>query len=72
VHLNLITLWKKQLLENASLVFDKNGKDKELKKIADHEEELYGQIGRLKAENEFLKKSTNRYTAQSIISGAKT
>ncbi len=27
---NMVTLWKKQLIENATLAFDKNGKDKEL------------------------------------------
>ncbi len=53
-----IKAWKKEFLENKAFVFggDQNKKtlDQELK--AKHEQELYEQIGRLKMENEWLKK----------------
>jgi transposase len=56
VHPNLVALWKKQLLEHAMVLFEKEGKDKEAEEAARKEEELYRQIGQLQVENEFLKK----------------
>jgi len=60
VHLNLVDLWKKQLLEHAAVLFEKEGKeDKEAEEAARKEEELYRQIGQLQVENEFLKKNSS-------------
>ena len=51
-----MTQWKKQLLENETLAFDKHGNDKELEESEKKQDELYSQIGQLKVENDFLKK----------------
>lgn len=50
-----ITQWKKVGIENLKLGFSKKqiGELKELKELTD---ELYSQIGRLKVENDWLKK----------------
>ncbi|HEY4194267.1 MAG TPA: hypothetical protein VGM63_01945 [Mucilaginibacter sp.] len=50
----MISKWKAEFLENTGAAFEKNG-------TAEPEsidtQELYAQIGQLKVENEFLKKS---------------
>ena len=56
VHPNMITLWKKQLLEGAEELFEKQGKDTERQALERKQDELYKQIGKLQIENEFLKK----------------
>jgi len=57
LHPTQVNLWKKEFLANAALVFDKENKvaseDDNDKKL----QELYAQIGQLKVENDFLKKS---------------
>lgn len=59
LHATQINLWKKQLLEGAELVFENGSTAKS--KQADSDEpqtaELYEQIGRLKVQLEWLKKS---------------
>jgi len=56
VHPNLVSLWKKQLLDSADLVFEKAGKGKEEREAEKKQEELFKQIGQLQVEKEFLKK----------------
>ena len=53
----MISKWKAELLENISAAFEK--KDAVEKEDVDTQE-LYAQIGQLKVENEFLKKSFKR------------
>lgn len=48
--------WKKQLLESAGKLFEKEGKDKAAEAAERKEDELFKQIGQLQVENEFLKK----------------
>ena len=55
IHPNQVGRFKKQLLENAELIFSKGAKKKE-KRLEEEQSELYKQIGQLTVENDFLKK----------------
>jgi len=57
IHPTQISHWKRQLLDGAAALFA-NGKQKG--NAEDHEAELFEQIGRLKMENEYLKKKAKR------------
>ncbi len=52
IHPGQVRLWKKQMLDNASLVFGKSRKnEKEQQALLD---KLYREIGQLKVERDFL------------------
>lgn len=58
LHPNVIANWKKEFLEKAVTVFDQPDSDKDAQKIQD---ELYQSIGKLKTENDWLKKKLGPY-----------
>lgn len=56
VHYTQIARWKKQLLTGSTLIF--SNKIKSVEKNVERElDKLYSEIGRLKIENDFLKKT---------------
>ena len=59
VHPNLITKWRKQLLEQLPSVFS-NKRQKEEKDSEELQAELYKQIGQLKVEVDWLKKKSEQ------------
>lgn len=53
----IISRWKSEFLENMSAAFEKSGSEAS---DAVDTQELYAQIGQLRVENEFLKKSCRK------------
>ena len=58
LHPNQVSQWKRQLLEGGPTIFG-NGSVQQQRQAAQVEAELYEQIGRLKMEMEWLKKTTH-------------
>lgn len=54
----MISKWKSEFLENMAVVFEKDSTKKNEDSI--DVEKLYAQIGQLKVENDFLKKSCKK------------
>lgn len=52
IHPTMVSTWKRQMLEGAADIFDKNHRSK--KQTEARTDELYRQIGQLKVENDFL------------------
>jgi transposase len=59
VHSVTISKWKTEFLENMSVIFE-NRHDKKDNQDSPEREKLYAQIGQLKVENDFLKKSARK------------
>jgi transposase-like protein len=59
VHPDMVSEWKRQLLEHAADAFQL-GRSHEEKETSKREEELYKEIGKLKIEVEFLKKKSRQ------------
>lgn len=55
----MISKWKNEFLEKVDSVFDSKGKSSDQDQDVDVEK-LYAQIGQLKVENDFLKKSCKK------------
>ncbi len=57
LHPNLISIWKREFLDNAAKVFSKGDEIKNtIEEVEKEKEKLFKQIGRLKVENDWLKK----------------
>ena len=61
LHPNQISQWKRQLLEDGTNVFARNGSQDQQEQAA-IQSELYEQIGRLKMELEWLKKKAAQFS----------
>ncbi len=58
LHPNQVSQWKRHLVEEGATIFDTGSSQRQQQEVVKLETELYEQIGRLKMEVEWLKKST--------------
>ena len=58
-HPNMISKWKRELIDNADSAF-RNGKSEKEKELEEEKEELYKQLGKAHVANEFLKKNLKK------------
>lgn len=57
VHSNMISAWKRQLLEGAADIFERpNKKQSVVKKAEEERDAMLKTVGKMKIENDFLKK----------------
>jgi len=59
IHPNQITLWKREFIDNAQAAFGKDQAESESESTVTADR-LYQEIGQLKMENDFLKKSLKK------------
>ena len=66
VHPNMISAWKRQLLEGAADIFERpNKKRLAVRKIEEQRDTILKTVGKMKIENDFLKKNTCSCTGKS-------
>lgn len=56
LHPNQLSTWKKEFLANATNAFGDTSSSDQLKHVEQEKDELYKEVGKLKMENDWLKK----------------
>ena len=60
IHPKQVSKWKKEALEHLPEAFEKGGRGKRQDQSEETEKQLYEEIGRLKVETDFLRRSLER------------